>query len=132
MAAEQDFFVGNTADFNQTRGYLMGFFMPEDQSLLRRDDLEIAVMQLPERDVSKPHFHRDSTEVTYVIRGSLRLNIGIPARSLVLAAGEFMVIPPGTVLQNPTNDPGTEVLVIKFPSVPGDKFYYEEPTFSQQ
>jgi len=54
-----------------------------------------------------------------------KLNLIIDGDQLKAEAGQFFVIKPGTVLQNPTNDLGTRVVVVKSPSLPDDKYYVE-------
>ena len=123
---EGKYFIGDASDFERTRGWLMGFFMRGRgvNELLARNDVECAVMKLPTVDPSPPHFHKLATEVTYVLSG--RLKLVIEGNKFDLRENQFMVIPPLTVQQNPENDPGTRVFVVKVPSVPDDKFYAEQ------
>lgn len=127
---QKKYFVGNISEFGGTRGYFVGYFMrgklfPEGRNLdlLGREDFECAVMDLPKSDPSLPHYHKLATEVTYVLSG--RLKMIIEGKSLELEKGDFMVLPPKVVSQNPENDPGTIVFVVKVPSVRDDKFYAE-------
>ena len=124
------YFIGNLDDpaFKERRGYFVGFFMrgetfPDGRSLdiLSRDDVECAVMHLPEVDMTRPHYHPQAFEITYCIKGRLRLVID--GENVELTENQFMIIPPGVVLQNPENDPETKIFVVKVPSVPGDKSY---------
>lgn len=117
------YFIGNLDDptFQITRGYFVGHFMREHGlSILARDDVECAVMYLPEHNSSPPHYHPQGFEITYCISG--RLHLIIDGENVELTENQFMVIPPDVVLQNPENDPGTRIFVVKAPSVPGDKF----------
>ncbi|KKQ81034.1 MAG: hypothetical protein UT01_C0001G0017 [Candidatus Daviesbacteria bacterium GW2011_GWA1_38_7] len=125
VSQKKDYFVGSICDYSGRRGWFMGHFMPPEQSLQQTDQVETAVMTLPVTDEAKPHFHRLGTEVTYCIRGSLRLLVGKPPREVRLDEGQFIIVPPGTPLQNPSNEAGTQVFVVKFPSIPQDKFYTE-------
>ncbi len=128
------YFVGDmkSETFQATRGYFVGFFMagktsPEGESLdiLTRQDVECAIMDLPERDESKPHYHKLGYEVTYCLSGWLHLIVD-QSQEVDLTENQFLIIPPGTILQNPENAPGTRVFVVKAPSVPGDKYYAEQ------
>lgn len=133
MDTERRFLVGNMSDptFRETRGYFVGFFM-RDKSLpdgspadiLTRDDVECAIMELPEHDLSKPHYHKKAYEVTFCLSGRLYLIVD-QKDEIELATNQFLIIPPEVILQNPVNEPGTRVLVVKAPSVPNDKFYAE-------
>ncbi|MBI2595294.1 cupin domain-containing protein [Candidatus Daviesbacteria bacterium] len=113
------FFKGNIKDFDKNKGYFIGAFLKDP--LLQREDLECAIMELPVIDESKPHYHKLMYEVTFVLSGRLRLIVD-QKEEINLEENEFLVIPPGTVLQNPENAPGTKVFVVKTPSAPGDKF----------
>ena len=121
-------FIGSLDDslFETTKGYLMGYFMrgktlPEGGEVLIRDDVECAVMTLPEIDLSPPHYHKLATELTYCISGRLHMIVG--EDEFDLGENQFMIIPPEVISQNPSNSPGTKIFVIKLPSVPNDKFY---------
>jgi quercetin dioxygenase-like cupin family protein len=98
--------------------------LAEGYPALDSKEVEIAWMKLPTRDDSKPHYHRQSTEVTIVLSGRLNLIVG-QDQKIELREGEFLIIPPGIMLQNPKNEAGTEVIVVKFPSVPEDKFFVD-------
>lgn len=91
---------------------------------------EMGVLNLPETDDSKPHYHEIMTEVTYVIEGELTTKIKDidGTREVVLTTGQYMLVEPGAIIRNPRNEKGTKVFVVKFPSVPGDKKYYSENT----
>lgn len=116
----------------RSKGYIYGFFMEsKGYPELSSSEIEIAVMELPEIDSSNPHYHLEATEITYIISGSLTLNLGhveTPGvyEQVIANQGDFFVVRPGTVLQNPENEPGTIVYVVKFPSVPNDKFYIND------
>lgn len=97
-----------------------------ENPLLKSDDIEIAVMNLLTRDNSPAHYHKLSTEITYCIRGRLRLLVGHEQIQLLLCEGECLVVPPNVPLQNPSNAEGTQVFVVKFLSTPNDKYYIED------
>ena len=121
---EGKYLLGKPEEIKGTKGYLVGAFMESaGYSDLQNESLEIAVLDLPVCDESKPHYHKVMTEINYVISG--KLDLVVDGEELVAEAGQFFVIKPGTVLQNPTNDPGTRVVVVKSPSLPDDKYYVE-------
>ena len=114
--------MGCPYEIQDTRGYFYGAFMesagyPE----LQDDNLEVAQLELPEEGESRPHFHEIMTEITYVISGCLHLVVN--GDEIDLSSGQFLIVKPGVVLQNCSNEPGTSVLVIKSPSRPDDKHY---------
>lgn len=118
--------VGRAGDFSEiTGGYFMGAFMEgKGYPELNSSEVEVAVIALPLKDNSPPHFHKKMTEITYVVKGTLHLIVD--GNDIDLKQGEFLVVHPGSVLQNPSNEPETKVFVIKIPSIPGDKFYAGE------
>ena len=119
------YIIADLGKITGTRGYFIGHFMAEEgYPDLRSDEIEIAVMKLPEADPGPAHFHREMTEITIVLSGRLTL-IFDEKEKVEVGEGEFFVVYPGTVLQNPANEPGTKVVVIKYPSVPQDKYYVE-------
>ena len=125
MIAErrEGFFVGYVPDFEETSGYIIGSFMAEaGYPSLNFEELEVAFIQVPTKNESKPHYHEITTEVTYVLSGTLHLIID-QEEKIDLKENEFMVGKTGTILQNLSSEPGTKVMVIKFPSVPDDKYY---------
>lgn len=130
MVAErhlQEYVVGHH-DPNEKGGWIFGHFM-SIESQLRFEEVEIAVMDLPEADPSPPHYHRESTEFTFVLSGQLEIIFfkeDSGRESVLLGEGDYMLISPETVIQNPRNAPGTRVFVVKWPSVPEDKYYFED------
>mgnify|MGYP001570619548 CR=1 FL=1 len=133
-SSEPRYFVGDVSKEpfkTEARGYMVGFFMgdktsPDDGSLdiLARTDVECAWMSLPEIDESKPHYHMQGYEITICVSGELRLIVD-QNEEVILHPRQFIIIPSGTVLQNPENAPGTEVIVVRNISIPGDKDYAE-------
>lgn len=128
LERKQSCFIGSLDNplFKDTKGYLMGWFMrdktlSEGGEVLIRDDVECAVMGLPEINLDPPHYHKLATELTYCISGRLHMIVG--DSEFDLEENQFMVIPPNVFSQNPTNAPGTKIFVVKVPSVPDDKFY---------
>ena len=116
-------FVGNIGEFRNSKGYMVGGFMKDDN--LRTPEVEIAVMDLPTVDPSPPHYHQHMSEITYATAGSLNLLVGgSDPLSVNLTAGNFILVKQGVVLQNPSNEVGTKIVVVKAPSAPGDKYYY--------
>lgn len=114
------YFLGNVADFEKTSGWIIGQFMGEKGfPLLETDEVEIAWKKLPTEFNEKPHFHRKGVEINIVISGSYRLIID--GKEVGLAKGDFLVVYPETVLQNLSADEGTELIVVKAPSVSSDK-----------
>lgn len=119
------FFLGNVGDFDSTKGYFIGRFMGEKGfPLLETDEVEIAWKKLPTTfDEPLPHFHKKGVEVNIVISGSYKLEINGEEKEL--CKGDFLVVYPESRLRNISAQEGTELVVVKSPSVPDDKFDVE-------
>ena len=95
------------------RGWFIGDF-PE--AVVRTKDFEVCYQGNPAGAVDTPHYHKIITELQLIIRGRMVIN-----------GEEFG---PGDIYMN---EPGeeyrayyledTEVVAIKFPSIPTDKYY---------
>lgn len=119
--------VGTVEPNNPAKGYFIGHFVDKKRSEYNTD-CEIAVLQLSTVDGSRPHFHERMTEITYVASGKLELliwdNGGV--WGIKLHEGQYLLVEPGVIIQNPKNEEGTRVFIVKFPSIPGDKKYIEQ------
>ena len=118
------FILGNKDDFSETKGYFIGQFMgqrgfPE----LETEEVEVAWKTLPTNFSEEPHYHKGGVEINIVIKGSYKAIVN--GQELTLTAGNFLVVYPQTVLQNVSAEEGTELIVVKAPSVPDDKFIVE-------
>ncbi len=124
--AERKYFLGDLKEIGKkSKGYFTGFFMKDNGfPELAFEEVELAVINLPELNDSLPHFHKISTEITIVLAGTLDIIID-QKEKIRLEKGQFLVVYPWTILQNPSNAPDTQVFVVKFPSTPGDKYYSE-------
>ncbi len=113
-------FVGNVDIHARERGWFFGHFM--DEPLLRSDLVEVTWQRLPNRKPSddQRHLHRQTVEINVVIAGSVELKINDVEHSF--GRGDFFVIWPETIVSDVRSDAEAEMLVIRAPSVPGDKF----------
>lgn len=118
--------VGTIESGGKTKGYFIGHFIDRRNPEYSKN-CEVLVMFLPEVDNSKPHCHKKMTEVTGVISGQLELYVWDKGGvyGIKLNKRQYLILEPGSVLQNPRNKEGTEVFVVKFPSIEGDKEYVE-------
>jgi len=96
---------------NYSNGWIVGNFAP---ALAHSVEVEVAIKHLKAGDREPEHFQRQAVEITIVIHGSCRLN------GEVLSAGDVLRIP-----ANVSGDfvalSDVVLLVIKTPSLPGDK-----------
>lgn len=94
------------------KGWILGLF---DPSLKETQDFEIAIKYYSKGDYESKHYHRFSTEYTCIIYGQVKMN------GIIYSQKDIIVIDPGESTDfNVLND--TATVVIKVPSVPGDKF----------
>lgn len=66
-------------------------------------------------DVWPAHYHAEATEINLLIRGRMRL------RGVTIEEGTVFIIDPGEVA-DPVFLRDCELVVIKTPSLPGDKY----------
>ena len=116
------FFLGKLADFQKFSGYFIGGFMGEKGfPVLETDEIEIAWKKLPlDFGDENPHFHKKGVEINIVIKGKYKAVVN--GELVEISEKEFLVIYPQTTLKNISTAKGTELMVIKAPSVPNDKF----------
>ena len=96
-------------------GWLVGDFEP---SCLRTTACEVACKQYAAGDQEAAHVHRIASEVTLIASGRVRMN------GRELSAGDIVILDPGEVTDFTAIEPTTTV-VVKMPSVVGDKYPVE-------
>ena len=94
-----------------TRGWFIGDF---DSAVYRTKDFEICYQNNP-RSKTDSHIHKEITEITLVISGRQLCN------GELFVAGDICVLEPGDISQIEYLE-DTEVVTIKTPSIPSDKF----------
>jgi quercetin dioxygenase-like cupin family protein len=97
---------------NYTRGWFIGNFEP---SLLRTKDFEVGVLTHLKDEEWPRHLHKEATEYNYIIKGRMKVN------DLEFKEGDIFVIEKNE-LAKPTFLEDCTILVIKTPSVIGDKY----------
>jgi quercetin dioxygenase-like cupin family protein len=95
------------------RGWFLGDF---DLAAFRTSVAEVAYMKHEAGEVPRPHHHKIGTEITVVVKGKVKIN-GEP-----FVEGDIFVIKPGESAA-PEVIEDTEVVVVKVPSIPGDKYF---------
>lgn len=113
-------FVGTVADHEKNKGWFFGAFV--DNPLLRSNLVEVAWQKLPNVTPSpdQEHFHRATVEINILIKGSMTLHIDGERHQL--EAGQCYVIWPESVVSDITTETDTELIVVRAPSLPSDKF----------
>ena len=97
---------------DMTRGWFIGDF---DQAVVRTKDFEVCYQENSELEDSQPHYHKVITEIQLIVRGHLRVN------GVDFLPGDICYLEPGEHYHSEFVEP-TDVVAIKFPSVPGDKY----------
>ena len=115
------FAIGNTSDFNSSGGYFIGQFMSKySRDELVTDKVEIAWKKLDSSFKEAPHYHKIGIDINIIISGHVTAKI--EGKSYDLYPRDFLVIYPPTILEDYIVHEDTELIVIKAPSVEGDKY----------
>ena len=94
------------------RGWFIGDF-PE--AVVRTKDFEVCYQTNSQEIQQADHYHKIITEIQLVVRGCLVVN------GEEFHAGEICVLEPGEEYRSYYLEP-TDVVAVKFPSVPDDKY----------
>jgi quercetin dioxygenase-like cupin family protein len=97
---------------NFTNGWIIGNF---DPSVLKTEKFEIALMYHKKDESWPAHYHKIATEYNVIIKGKELI------QGVELNPGDVFIIGPYEVA-DPIFLEDCEVLVVKVPSVPGDKY----------
>lgn len=95
-----------------TRGWLIGDFEP---SLVRTKDFEVGILNHKKDEVWPKHYHKLADEYNVLVKGKMNVN------GVELNTGDVFVIEKNEVAEPKFLEDCT-VLVIKVPSVIGDKY----------
>ena len=98
------------------RGWIVGNFKP---SLLKSDDIEIAIQSYHAGDEEQQHYHKLGTEISILVTGSASFN------GEILNEEDGMIIYPkeSNIFKAITD---CKVLVVKYPSSISDKYPGED------
>jgi dTDP-glucose pyrophosphorylase len=103
---------------NYTKGWLVGDFEP---NLFGSKDIEVALKRYEQGTKELAHEHRLATEYTIVINGVFRMN------DQIIGKNDIIQVEPNEMVEFECLHSG-ETLVIKSPSVMGDKYLASEIT----
>lgn len=117
---DKKYFIGKVGDYAHKKGWFFGHFMEEP--LLRSDFVEVAYQDVSDKKVDPKdwHYHKKSLEINIVISGQAKFKIN--GESVTVGGGEFYVVYPYTTIEEFSTSPDTKIIVVRIPSVPGDKF----------
>ncbi len=87
--------------------------------------MEIAWKKLPTTfDEPKAHYHKGGVEINVIISGGYTAEVN--GEVVDMKKGDFLIVYPESTLRNIKAEEGTELIVVKAPSVPQDKFDVEQ------
>ena len=93
-------------------GWFVGDFEP---TLLKTNDVEVAVKEYKQGDSEDKHYHKIATEITIIVLGKVKMN------NIIYSKGDMIVIEP-----NETTDfealEDTVCTVVKYPGASNDKY----------
>lgn len=117
---DKKYFVGKVADYTHKKGWFFGHFMEEP--LLRSDLVEVAYQDVSDKKVDPKdwHYHKKSLEINIVISGKATFKIN--GNLVTVGEGGFYVIYPFSVVEDFSTSKNTKIIVVRAPSVSGDKF----------
>lgn len=93
-------------------GWFAGNFSP---TAYKTDAFEVCYKKHVKGEMWDTHYHKEGTEINYLIRGKVKI------QNTILTAGDVFVIYPWEV-SDPEFLEDCEVIIVKTPSVPGDKY----------
>ena len=96
-------------------GWFVGNFQP---SAFVSKEFEVAYIKHQKGQFWEKHFHKRATEITFIIKGKIKIN------EEIFSSGEIFVIEPDEVA-DPTFLEDSEIIVIKTPSDVNDKYIIE-------
>lgn len=95
-----------------TKGWFVGNFSP---SILKTDDVEIAVKEYKKGDFEEKHFHKIAKEITVIGRGKVIMN------GREFKTGDIITINPGEITDFRVLEDAITT-VVKLPCVKNDKY----------
>ena len=102
---------------DMTKGWFVGDF---DPTALKTPHCEVGCKRYSAGDCEDRHVHRVATEVTVILSGHARMN------GRDCPAGTVVVLDPGEASDFAVSE-DTITVVVKTPSIPGDKYPAELP-----
>jgi len=92
-------------------GWYVGDFEP---AAYKTSDFEVCYKKHPAGEKWDVHYHKHAIEVNYLVRGKMKI------QETILNEGDIFILYPWEIA-DPTFLEDCEVVVVKSPSVPGDK-----------
>lgn len=97
------------------KGWFVGNF---DPTLIKTNDVEVAVKEYKKGDYEEKHYHKIATEITVIVSGRVKMN------GIEYSKGDIIVIEPKEATDFEALE-DTVNTVVKFPSASNDKYLGE-------
>ncbi len=101
---------------DMVKGWFVGNFEP---TLLKTNDVEVAVKSYKKGDYEEKHYHKIATEITVIVSGRVKMN-GVEYK-----AGDIVVMEPNESTDFECLEDGTQNVVVKHPGANNDKYVGE-------
>ena len=95
------------------KGWFVGNFEP---TLLKTNDVEVAVKEYKKGDYEAKHYHKIATEITVITQGRVKMN-GIEYKK-----GDIIVMEPNEATDFEALEENTTNVVVKLPGANNDKY----------
>lgn len=95
------------------KGWFIGNFEP---TLVKTNDVEVAVKEYKEGDKEAKHFHKIATEITVITSGRVKMN------GVEYIKGDIIVMEPGDATDFECLEDNTQNVVVKIPGANNDKY----------
>ena len=103
-----------TSNINEmVKGWFIGNFEP---SLLKTNDVEVAVKNYNKGDYESAHYHKIATEFTVIISGRVKMN------NIEYKSGDIILIEPNESTDFEALEDNTVNVVVKIPGANNDKY----------
>ena len=98
---------------NMVKGWFVGNF---DPTLLKTNEVEVAVKEYQKGDYEEKHYHKIATEITVITAGRVKMN-GVEYKK-----GDIILMEPNESTDFECLEDGTQNVVVKLPGVNNDKY----------
>ena len=105
--------INNISNFK--KGGFVGDFEP---SMFRNPFFEVAHQKHEAGHKTPPHFHKVTTELTYIVKGKMRVG------DQILSEGSMFLYEKGEIADSEVIE-DVDILVLRYPSIPTDKYFVE-------
>ena len=104
-----------------TNGWFICYFEP---SLFKNPFFEVAHQHHPKGKIGDKHLHKLTTEVTYIVKGSMIIKDKHLKRDRTLSTGNMFTFFPNEVSDVEFLE-DSDLIVVRWPSIPTDKYMVE-------